>query len=355
MIKLTSHLVNENIVLQRMVPDKEHMSHLMDKVLDKFYNFGRTWITTQVAKVQPPRVEPKCCLPLSVIQEESSDVYVSIFEKSIISKYFFSLQSNTFGPSSLSNKKLEEQVLQLWDRLYTYITNTSTHKNSNKMFHSSLNQSFHLTNFLTYIQTNFDFHTNDLYRLIRDNIDLLRTIFDSIWLNTTLMLTLFSTIISLLFTGGFALFNFLVSFIIFITLLFYLLSYSDQPIYQPTVWINNTLAIGGSGLGKAVNDAITSVFIASLKIAAFYGLYTYILHTLFGSNFVFLPAVIASICAVIVRSYWAALPGCLDLWLVQQRPLSAVILLIAQIIPVYVIDTTIYSEVKGGGHQVRIY
>jgi len=169
----------------------------------------------------------------------------------------------------------------------------------------------------------------------------------------TIVLTLFSTIISLVFTGGFAIVNFFVSFIIFITLLFYLLSHSNQPIYRPTEWLNNILAIGDSTLGQAVNDAVTSVFIASLKIAAFYGLYTYVLHTLLGSNLVFLPVVIASICAVTLKSYWAALPGCLDLWLLQQRPLSALVLLLAQIIPVYVVDTAIYSEVKGGGHQVR--
>jgi predicted PurR-regulated permease PerM len=223
-----------------------------------------------------------------------------------------------------------------------------SHKIPGRILNSSSNQSFILPNLLTYIEL----HINDLYRLIRDNLDLLRTILDSIWSNATLVLTLLSTIISLLFTGGFALLNFFVSFIVFITLLFYLLSYSDQPIYRPTEWLNNILAIGGSGFGQAVNDAVTSVFIASLKIAAFYGLYTYVLHTLFGSNLVFLPAVIASICAVTLKSYWAALPGCLDLWLVQQRPLSALILLLAQIIPVYVVDTAIYSEVKGGGHQV---
>ncbi len=205
----------------------------------------------------------------------------------------------------------------------------------------------------TYIQTNFDLHINDFYYFIRNNLDLLRTILDSIWSNMTIILAVFSTIISLLFTSGFVLLNFFVSFIVFITLLFYLLSHSDQTIYRPTVWLNNALAIGGSDLGKVVNDVVTSVFIASLKIAAFYGLYTYVLHTLFGSNLVFLPAVIASICAVTLKSYWAALPGCLDLWLVQQRPLSALILLLAQIIPVYVVDTAIYSEVKGGGHQVK--
>jgi amino acid transporter len=168
-----------------------------------------------------------------------------------------------------------------------------------------------------------------------------------------IVLTIFSTIISVVFIGGFALFNFFVSFIIFITLLFYLLSHSDQPIYRPIEWLNNILAIGDSSLGQAVNDAVTSVFIASLKIAAFYGLYTYVLHILLGSNLVFLPVVIASICAVTLKSYWAALPGCLDLWLVQQRPLSSLILLVAQMIPVYIVDTAIYSEVKGGGHPVR--
>jgi len=56
-----------------------------------------------------------------------------------------------------------------------------------------------------------------------------------------------------------------------------------------------------------VNDAVTSVFIASLKIAGFYGLYTYITHTLLGSNLAFVPAVIASICVITLKSYLTAL------------------------------------------------
>jgi len=51
MIKLTSGFVNETIVLQHILPDKEHMSHLMDTVVNKFYIIGRGWITTQVRKV----------------------------------------------------------------------------------------------------------------------------------------------------------------------------------------------------------------------------------------------------------------------------------------------------------------
>ncbi|CAF1120812.1 unnamed protein product, partial [Rotaria sordida] len=256
---------------------------------------------------------------------------------------------NALSSDSSSNAKLEKDILQLWDHLYGYMSNTSTlllpdkNRNGTAILYPSKN---HLL-----LMPKLDFHLNDLYSLIHNNLDFLRNVFDSVWKNTTLLLTLLSTIISLLFTGGFALLNFLVSFIVFVTLLFYLLSQSNEHIYRPTEWLNNTLSVGGKGLGKAVHDAVTSVFVASLKIAIFYGLYTYVLHTIVGSNLVFLPAVIASICAVILKSYWAALPGCLDVWLVQQRPLGALILLLGQIAPTYVVDTAIYSEVKGGGHE----
>ena len=259
------------------------------------------------------------------------------------------------GPNTQTNQQLEEEVLQFWDRFYTYMMNTSSsyfiYENRSSVI--NMERTGLVPNLIQQFESNFHVGFHDFYQLIRDNLGLLRTVLDTVWSNTTLLLSLLSSIVSRLFTGGFALFNFFVSFFVFVTLLFYLLSNSDKPIYRPTEWLNNSLALGGKGLGKAVNDAVTSVFVASLKIAAFYGLYTYVLHILIGSNLVFLPAVIASACAVILKSYWAALPGCLDLWLVQQRPLAAALLLIGQIAPVYVVDTAIYSEVKGGGHQVR--
>ena len=203
------------------------------------------------------------------------------------------------------------------------------------------------------MQTNWNFSTNDFYRLIRDNLDLIRTIVDSLWSHASTVLAICSTVLSFVFTGGFALWNFFLSLMVFITLLFYLLSQSDQPVYRPTHWLNNVLAIGNYGLGEAVSDAVTSVFLASLKMATFYGLYTYLVHTLIGSHLSVVPALIAALCAVTLKSYWAVLPGCLDLWLLQHRPISACVLLLVQIVPVYVVDATIYSEVKGGGHQVN--
>lgn len=52
MIKLTSNLVNETIILQpsfqHMLPDKERMGDLMDTAVNNFYVVGRKWIGKQV-------------------------------------------------------------------------------------------------------------------------------------------------------------------------------------------------------------------------------------------------------------------------------------------------------------------
>lgn len=50
MIKLTSNVVNETLVLKHILPDKKNVSHLIDTALTKVYVFGRSWILTQVRK-----------------------------------------------------------------------------------------------------------------------------------------------------------------------------------------------------------------------------------------------------------------------------------------------------------------
>ena len=48
--------------------------------------------------------------------------------------------------------------------------------------------------------------------------------------------------------------------------------------------------------------------------------------------------------------YLVALPAALELWILGSRPISAASLLLCHILPTYVVDVAIYSEVRQGIH-----
>ena len=49
----------------------------------------------------------------------------------------------------------------------------------------------------------------------------------------------------------------------------------------------------------------------------------------------------------LVGTYWAALPGVLELWVGHGSPTLAALLMIAQLLPLSCVDTAIYGDIQG--------
>ena len=102
-----------------------------------------------------------------------------------------------------------------------------------------------------------------------------------------LVISLITHVISIVLSSGTYLLNSIVSVIIFTTTLFYLLSASSNE-YKLLEWLSAMSM--GTRLGESVNNAIQDIFGASLKMATFYGFYTWFTHSIFGANLIFIPA-----------------------------------------------------------------
>ncbi|KAB7497521.1 Transmembrane protein [Armadillidium nasatum] len=99
-------------------------------------------------------------------------------------------------------------------------------------------------------------------------------------------------------------------------------------------------------------ESVNGVFKASFKMGLFYGMWTWLLHSIFATNIVYIPSVLGALFGAVplVGTYWAAVPGALELAWGHESPFLGLLLIAAQLLPLSCVDTAFYAEIKGGGH-----
>ncbi|XP_035657815.1 transmembrane protein 245-like isoform X2 [Branchiostoma floridae] len=314
LVNVTSNVLNETLHpdINEWLSDSGGIQTTMDSMMDNAYVYGREWIAAKI--------------------------------------------NDGLSGQPVDKKLIKRQVLEIWDRLYhTWLAKNTT------VVSNKLSKHGNMTNSLMSVWHGVShLGLSEVSAFVQENMSTLMSVLESIWAvlkgNINLALSMVTATISIVFFSGTAILNFVLSTVIFLTTLFYLLSVSENQ-YKPVEWIVNLFPSPGQGgstnrLGQTVEEAIRSVFGASLKMAVFYGLYTWLTHTVFGINIVFIPSALAAVFAAVpfVGTYWAALPAVLDLWLVQDKSVLAILLAVCHLIPMSFVDTAIYSEIKGGGH-----
>ncbi|XP_057672498.1 transmembrane protein 245 [Diorhabda carinulata] len=253
---------------------------------------------------------------------------------------------------STESKQLEKQILELWDRVYqNWMSSNDTH--GPKVTDEAVILTWN--DFIENLQKSPEmFNINGLIEFGQQNIGTLMSLLESVLGilkgNISLIFGSFTTLITVILEGGTAVINFSISLVVFFTALFYLL-HSSGDHYKPVELLTN-FSPSGMRLGHALEGAIIGVFSATFKMTAFYGMWTWFIHNLFGIKIVYLPTVFAAILGAVpfLGTYWAGVPAILNLWLAQDRGIEAIIFAVFQVLPTSVVDTTIYKEIKGGGH-----
>ncbi|XP_054747336.1 transmembrane protein 245 isoform X4 [Anastrepha obliqua] len=252
---------------------------------------------------------------------------------------------------SVHATKLKEQILDVWDRLIQYWIDVNK---SDSSYGPRVPTDALKTTFGEIVDN--PVAKQGIIGWAKSNTQTILEVAESLWhiirTNLSMIMTFTGEILSLLMSGGQACVEFILDMIVFFTALFYLLSSSNTKYAPLQITKYLGLPTSGSKIADALENSISGVLISMFKCSIFTGLFTWLVHTVFGARIVFLPSALAAIlsAAPFLGSYWCALPALLELWLAQDRFYAGLVLFLLQFfVPPY-FEAAIYTEMKGGGH-----
>jgi len=254
-----------------------------------------------------------------------------------------------------ADEKLKKEILDVWDKMYFEYNQYFVTNKSKYSFQEHYTKTDSEETFQGFLKKLYDF--KEIKKWMKENISYLLSLTNSsvsvIQSNVILFSSLFLTALNTLFQGGYYVINFFLYLLIFVTTLFYLLSTSvDQ--YIPLKIVSGIVnpVIKDFEIGNTIQNAVNGVFGASIKMFCFYGLFTWVNHSLFGSGIVYIPSILAATFSVmpIIKVYWFCIPSLLELWLLKGSFIRGVGLLAFQVLPTLVVDTSIYGEIETSCH-----
>lgn len=326
-------LVENNPDLKQILPEGiTGMQGLLDGAVNNTYQHGREWIIRSTRQ-----------LINNAAMEE-----------------FNTTQSNL----------IEKQMVEFWDRAYVmWLKNRNGTIPSND---NGMNSSPYDWNRLFDALKTLNFTL--CAEIFKQNWETLVSISDSLSRvlkgNINLVIGMITALFSFFVVGGNALVNFIINLFIFITALFNLLCASGakyKPIeliksWTPPAMMKNWAFKSQHPKSQAVesikkgeiwsyfDESINAVFTALLKIMAFQGLSTWLIHRQFQIQVVYIPSVISMILGAVpfISPYWASVPAALDLCLSEHWTQGLLMFLFATVPSSFVISK-FYSEIKGAG------
>lgn len=125
-------------------------------------------------------------------------------------------------------------------------------------------------------------------------------------------------------------------------------------------FINSLLTDTDSNrLSCYVEEVISSIFVATIKISVFYFIHTWLLYSLFSLQICYIPSVVAAILAAIpfpLPAYSASIPGAIFIYYFdsQFNLIKSIAFFIIALMPSLVVDSSIYSGIKRSIHPYLI-